>query len=75
LDNSGGKINFRQLILRLRWPAIVLVGICILAVEVFEHPEAMTRWDMVFTTEVILLESLLVLVGLAFGWRLAFQVD
>lgn len=68
MDNSGGKINFRQLILRLRWPAIVLVGICILAVEVFEHPEAVTRWDMVFTTEVILLESLLVLVGLAFGW-------
>jgi signal transduction histidine kinase len=46
----------------------VLIGIFILVVEVFEHPEALTQWDAVFTTEVILLECLLVLVGLAFGW-------
>ncbi|MFN2305091.1 MAG: sensor histidine kinase [Anaerolineales bacterium] len=68
MDNSGGKINFKQLILRLRWPVIALIGIFILVIEVFEHPEAITRWDGIFTTEVIILESLLVLTGVAFGW-------
>lgn len=66
---SGPRMrNFDQLILMLRWPVIALVGIWILVVELLEHREVLTRWDPTFISEVLILEGILILVGVAIGW-------
>jgi signal transduction histidine kinase len=71
LNSGGGKIKLYQLVLALRWPIIGIVGISILILELIEHPGALTRWDTTFLGEVLLLESLLIITGLAIGWLLS----
>lgn len=66
--SGGGKFNINNLILMLRWPVIAVVGIWILVVEMLEHPSALSRGDTTFLSEVIILESLIIMVGVAIGW-------
>ena len=68
LKSGDGKFKLNQLILKLRWPIIAVIGILILVGELLEHPGALNRLETIFLSEVIILEVLLVSVGLAFGW-------
>jgi signal transduction histidine kinase len=68
--SSGGKLNINQLILYLRWPILGAIGLLILVLEVVEHPGALQQLDQVFISEILFLEGLLVMVGVAIGWLL-----
>lgn len=50
-----------------RWPVIAVIGIGIIVLEVFEHPNAFRLFDPHFTGEVIFLEGLLIVVGITIG--------
>ena len=62
------KQNLNRLILMLRWPVIAIIGIWILIVELLEHPGGLVSGDITFLLEVIILETLLVVIGVAIGW-------
>lgn len=66
--SGAKKQNLIQLILMLRWPVIIIIGIWILVVELLEHPDVLENGDKTFLYEVIILETLLVVVGVAIGW-------
>lgn len=68
MESDGGKLKLNRLILMLRWPVIAVIGIWYLIVELLEHPGALVRWDATFLSEVIVLETLLITVGVAIGW-------
>ena len=68
MKTGTGIINLNQLILMLRWPVIAVIGIWYLYVELVEHPGALVRWDSTFVIEVIIIESLMILVGVIIGW-------
>ena len=68
MNTGTGRINLNQLILVLRWPILAVIGIWYLIIELLEHPGALMRWDSTFATEIIILESLIIIVGLAIGW-------
>ena len=68
--SGGGRLNLSQLILILRWPVIAVIGILIFLLEVREHPGALQKFDYIFTSEILFLEGLLIVNGVAIGWLL-----
>jgi hypothetical protein len=66
--SGAKKQNLNQYLLMLRWPVIIIIGIWILVVELLEHPDVLEGGDKTFLYEVIVLEGLLVVVGIAIGW-------
>lgn len=67
MGSSGGKRKINQLILKIRWPVVVAIGLLIFILEVLEHPDALLRFDQVFTSEVFFIEGLLILTGIMVG--------
>jgi hypothetical protein len=69
-SSTGGRLNFIQQILKLRWPIIAVVGIIILLLEIVEHPGALRQFDHEFLSEVLFLGGLLIIAGVTINWLL-----
>lgn len=65
--SGGGRITFIELVHKIRWPIVAVIGVFYIFWEVIEHPTLFWKFDLIFVSELLLVEGLLVVIGVVIG--------
>ena len=65
--SGGGRLYLLELILKLRWPLLAVIGASYLFWEVIEHHNIFRIFDPIFFSELLFVEGTLIIVGVVIG--------